>query len=353
MKKKYKFSVVMAIYNVERYLEDAILSVVKQDIGFEDNVQLILVNDGSPDNSESICLKYKNLYPDNIVYLKKKNGGVSSARNLGLQHAEGDIVNFLDSDDFFSKNAFKEVLKCFSKYKVTDVVSINLVNFEASSGSWVNKKFFNENRLINMLDEPNFMQCQVGASFIKIDAAKKYLFSEKVKIHEDTHYIYRIFFDNPYCATVGNATYWHRIRYKNNSATQTINYKKNIDDLTNKVFLDLIKFYKSKYDYIPDYLQNLIILEYNYYCIKKISDCSFDSEEVDKLKKWINLILNEIDVLCIKDHFVISDEDKRIMFLLKDNIENIYILFPSLLHVNLFDKINLYIKRFKLIKKAY
>ena len=54
--KEYKFSIIMSIYNVEKYLKEAIESIINQDIGFEENVQLILVNDGSLDNSETICL---------------------------------------------------------------------------------------------------------------------------------------------------------------------------------------------------------------------------------------------------------------------------------------------------------
>ena len=93
-----KVSVIIPVYNVEQYLEETILSVVNQTIGFE-NIQMILVNDGSPDNSEEICLKYRDKYPDNILYIKKENGGVSSARNLGMEYIQGKYVNFLDSDD--------------------------------------------------------------------------------------------------------------------------------------------------------------------------------------------------------------------------------------------------------------
>ena len=91
---KFAFSVIMSVYNVEDYLEEAILSIIKQDVGFEKNIQLILVNDGSIDNSEDICLKYQKMYPKNIVYKKKKNGGLSSAKNVGLKYIEGRYVNF-------------------------------------------------------------------------------------------------------------------------------------------------------------------------------------------------------------------------------------------------------------------
>jgi len=91
MKKNFKFSVIIPIYNVEEYLEETINSVINQTIGFEENIQLILINDGSPDNSEEICLKYKELYPDNVIYYKQKNSGVSSARNKGIELAIGEF----------------------------------------------------------------------------------------------------------------------------------------------------------------------------------------------------------------------------------------------------------------------
>ena len=58
---------------------------------------MILVNDGSPDNSEAICLEYQEKYPNNIVYIVQKNAGVSAARNNGIEHATGEYINFLDS----------------------------------------------------------------------------------------------------------------------------------------------------------------------------------------------------------------------------------------------------------------
>lgn len=109
VKKDYEFSVIIPIYNVEDYLEETIQSIINQTIGF-DKIQLILVNDGSPDNSEAICLKYKEMYPDNILYLPQENAGVSVARNNGLKHATGKYINFLDSDDTWDKDAFFKCL---------------------------------------------------------------------------------------------------------------------------------------------------------------------------------------------------------------------------------------------------
>ena len=72
----YKFSIVMAVYNVEPFLREAVDSVLAQDIGFEENVQLILVDDGSQDCSGAICDEYKEQFPNNILVIHKENGGV-------------------------------------------------------------------------------------------------------------------------------------------------------------------------------------------------------------------------------------------------------------------------------------
>ena len=100
MTNQYKISTIIPVYNVEPYLEETIKSIIHQTIGFKKNIQLILINDGSTDKSETICLKYKKQYPENILYVAKKNEGVSVARNLGLQFARGNYINFLDSDDY-------------------------------------------------------------------------------------------------------------------------------------------------------------------------------------------------------------------------------------------------------------
>ena len=78
-----------------------------QDCGFAEHIELILVNDGSVDHTEEICIFFQEKYPENITYLKKENGGVSSARNVGIEVARGDFLWFLDADDLLSPNAFR------------------------------------------------------------------------------------------------------------------------------------------------------------------------------------------------------------------------------------------------------
>lgn len=104
---KYKISVIVPIYNVDKYLKKCIDSVIYQSYK---NLEIILVDDGSPDKSGEICDKYA-LKDSRIKVIHKKNGGVSSARNVGIDAATGDYVCFLDGDDYVTNDYVDYLLK--------------------------------------------------------------------------------------------------------------------------------------------------------------------------------------------------------------------------------------------------
>lgn len=101
-----KVSVIVPIYNVEKYLEKCINSLLSQTL---EDIQIILVNDGSKDNSGNIAKEYEKNNKDKVIYVEKENGGLSDARNYGLKYATGDFIAFLDSDDYIEKNAYEEM----------------------------------------------------------------------------------------------------------------------------------------------------------------------------------------------------------------------------------------------------
>ncbi len=100
-----KVSVIVPVYNVEMYIAKCLDSLVNQTLK---DIEIIVVNDGSPDNSEEIIKKVQEKYK-NIIYLKKENGGLSSARNYGLNFSTGEYISFVDSDDYVSKNMLLEM----------------------------------------------------------------------------------------------------------------------------------------------------------------------------------------------------------------------------------------------------
>ena len=112
------FSIIVPIYNVERYLEQCIESVLAQDY---QNYELILVDDGSPDNSIDICVKYAKQCP-NIVFIRKINGGLSDARNAGIKLARGEYLMFLDSDDYWEGTSILSDLQKIIVENTPDVI---------------------------------------------------------------------------------------------------------------------------------------------------------------------------------------------------------------------------------------
>lgn len=112
------FSIVIPIYNVESYLRACIDSVLRQNFS---DIEIILVDDGSPDTCPSICDEYA-AKDDRIRVIHKENGGLSSARNAGLMAARGTYVIFLDSDDFYLENNFLDKIFAIVEEKKCEAV---------------------------------------------------------------------------------------------------------------------------------------------------------------------------------------------------------------------------------------
>lgn len=106
MTKSVDVSVIVPVYNVEKYIRVCLDSLVHQTLS---NIEIIVVNDGTKDNSQTIIDEFSSLYPDKIIALKKENGGLSDARNYGLEHASGTYVGFVDSDDYTDVEMYRKL----------------------------------------------------------------------------------------------------------------------------------------------------------------------------------------------------------------------------------------------------
>ncbi len=107
-----KVSVIVPVYNVEKYLKKCLDSLINQTI---QDIEIIVVNDGSKDNSEEIIKEYEKNNPEKIVYLKKENGGLSDARNYGIPYAKGEYIAFLDSDDYVELDMYEKMYELAKK----------------------------------------------------------------------------------------------------------------------------------------------------------------------------------------------------------------------------------------------
>lgn len=114
-----KISVIVPVYNVENYLVKCLESLVIQ--SYQD-IEILVVNDGSTDGSEQIIREYTRKYPDKIKSFNKKNGGLSDARNFGIDHASGAYIGFVDSDDYVTADMFGEMVRLAEKHDVKMVI---------------------------------------------------------------------------------------------------------------------------------------------------------------------------------------------------------------------------------------
>ena len=108
-----KVSIVIPVYNVEKYLARCIQSVINQTY---ENIEIILVDDGSMDSSGKLCDTYK-MKDNRIKVIHQRNLGVSAARNVGLDLAEGDSITFIDADDYVAENYIETLVNLMKKEK--------------------------------------------------------------------------------------------------------------------------------------------------------------------------------------------------------------------------------------------
>ncbi|WP_296205416.1 glycosyltransferase family 2 protein [Psychrobacter sp. UBA3962] len=123
----YKLSIIIPIYKVENYIQECLQSVLYQ---LPDNVQIICVNDGSPDNSINIAKNLLKSYSQKVqsqfIFIDQPNQGLSGARNTGLEYAKGEYIGFLDSDDKLNDNYFDSILSILEKENY-DIIDFNVI----------------------------------------------------------------------------------------------------------------------------------------------------------------------------------------------------------------------------------
>ena len=177
-------SVIVPVYNVEKYLNKCIDSIISQTYK---NLEIILVDDGSPDNSGAICDEYAKK-DTRIRVIHKENGGVSSARNVGIEISNGNWISFIDSDDWIEEDYF-EIMLNEAKKENADIVfcGYNRIwknKVETINGFEDNKSFNSKEYLINALTP------QTGIGFchmkiIKRNSIGQIRFNNELVVGED------------------------------------------------------------------------------------------------------------------------------------------------------------------------
>ena len=291
----YKISIIVPVYNVEKYLCKCIESILGQT--FTD-FELILVNDGSTDRSGEICDKYK--YVDKrIKVIHKENGGLSSARNAGIDIAEGEYIGFIDSDDWIDLNMYNklynlailngaDITQC-NFQKVYDEATINEDSIEQ------NIRIINKNEALKDLLECRELYIQSVVTWNKV--YKKYLFENirfpEGKIHEDEFTTYKVFDKANKLVRTNEKLYFYR---------QTPNSIMN--SKFNKKRLDYFEALRQQLNYFKNYnneFYEMVLANYDmalrntYFKAKNYMN---DSEILNSIIK----IQKELSVLIIKSN---------------------------------------------------
>lgn len=186
-----RYSVIIPVYNAEGTLRRCLDSLVGQQFS---NYELLLINDGSTDGSDAICREYASTYSC-VRYFAKENGGVSSARNLGLEQAKGEYILFVDSDDYVSEDYFA-LLSHTLESNAVDLLMFGYRNFGGASTEWDTGVFCEETES-GVAKRISFAVCQYLFSSLLSKAFKRQIierdnirFSNDLAIGEDQAFIF-------------------------------------------------------------------------------------------------------------------------------------------------------------------
>lgn len=297
MNKDFMVSVIMPIYNVEKYLERSILSVIKQTYK---NMEIILVNDGSTDNSLKICEKYKEK-DSRILVINKENGGLSSARNAGLDIARGDYIVLIDSDDFIEEHFIEYLLDVATMYN-TDIAECSLEKVNEEQLYEVDFKFNNDRKItvlnnfeaLKRIHSDNFDEC-LRSVVVWNKIYKRKLFDgiryPEGKQYEDEFTTYKLFYKSKKIAFSNEKLYAY-VQRKNSIMKQSFNIKR----------LDAIEAYDAYLDFFEE--KNLYDMQartcrryMRILTIIKDEVINSDYKEKDNI---LTILYNRMDKICKK-----------------------------------------------------
>ena len=257
---KYNLSVVMPIYNAQTYIKESLESLLNQEdktVTFE----VLMLNDGSVDNSEVICKEYSEKY-DNFKYIYKENSGVSDTRNMGLDLAKGKYILFLDADDMLTPETFGSVFRLFERFQdESSILAYQLntyidgeVNEHLRSGNYYTEGIFHIDNF------PTLNQCTINTVVKNLPQNERCYFNKNLKQCEDALFNTQMVMKQKKIIISSKGTYLYRTEHKS-----TVNMFANPAAIKNMLFdffYELIKM--GEKGQIHPYIQSMILYEINW-----------------------------------------------------------------------------------------
>lgn len=262
-----KTSIVIPVYNVAEFLKECVDSAVNQTY---QNIEIILVDDGSTDSSGTICDTYQRNYPDKVKVIHQKNGGLSNARNTGLRNATGDFIYFLDSDDYIELDTIEFLSSVMSNDPDLDFVFFDACSFENNTCAPINKGYIRKyiydknsgpNIFYQLYTNREFVTCVQFLYFKKEFLIKEDLWFYDGILHEDGLFTVYAYMKAKHTKHVGHEFYHRRFR-KNSIMTRKPSSRNFHGYYTATVeLLELLKNYSNKsneYEILQTYLTQKI-----------------------------------------------------------------------------------------------
>lgn len=291
----YKFSVVMPLYNTERFFKDAIESIIGQSFGI-DNIQLILVNDGSTDSTRSLCEAYQKKHPYNIEVINKENGGVSSARNEGISLIKGKYTVFFDGDDIWDLKAFDHIYSFFEEhYNEIDACSCRMKYLgEFTKRHPLDFKYEEGKKIVDLETQPNYIQTTIGNIVFKTDAIGDITFNENMKYGEDSLFGNSIIVQRMKIGVVPEAVFYYRRTQI--SATKSVSRSKYwYLDIPVNYYGELINLSNKKLGRTVKYVQALLIYDIQWRRYTPFVESLLSRQEKEMYYAYMVDVLNKIE----------------------------------------------------------
>ena len=269
-----KFAIISAVYNVAPYLDDFIASIEKQTFGLS-QLQVIMVDDGSTDDSLSQLQRWQERKPDLVTVIHKDNGGQGSARNAGLAVASADWVTFTDPDDFVDPKYFETVNRLIGANSDATMVATNRIFYHdggkgESDTHPLRKMFEHGNEVVDLNKFPEHFHGSAPAAFFRLDIVRQFelVFDERIYPNfEDglfcCEYLLRV---KPIVIFAAEAVYYYRKRVSGNSSLQQGG--KDVRRFTvvpRFGYLHILQTAAQLHGQAPEWLQNFILYELSGY----------------------------------------------------------------------------------------
>ena len=302
-----RFTIIASVYGVEKYLNDFFISVVNQTISFERHIELIVIDDGSTDNSKEIVRRWQQQYPHNIKYVYKENGGLSSARNEGLKYVTSNWVSFIDPDDFISENYFEKVDLFLLNNIEEDIglISCNYIYYleaedRVSDTHPLSFRFKNDETVVTAPDLDGLFQISANSVFFRVDIINENNLRMDEKVipnFEDGHFSarYLLSIKGKKVAFLKSPKYYYRRRQDETSLMDTSWTK--VEQFKDKLIfghLDLLGVATRKEGEVPTFIQRMVLYDLIWYVkviVNKEEQFSFLGK---KEKNKFLLLLKEI-----------------------------------------------------------